>query len=108
MSFEEPLGELAAVAPVAQVTETHYILLFTFALSYASVDDHWSPPVAGSCSFEDLSKVGSCLPARVAFFKMFQQMLTQNHCRFCQSKAPLEEKEMEYTSVSTTEELQCK
>ena len=32
MSFEEPLGELAAVAPVAQVTETHYILIFVSPL----------------------------------------------------------------------------
>merc|ERR550519_827735 len=61
MSFEEPLGELAAVAPVAQLMITGLPLWLVLAV-----------------------------------LKTYQ--------RFCRSKAILEEKEMEYTSVSTTEE----
>merc|ERR1719180_20266 len=63
MSFEEPLGELAAVAPVAQLMITGLPLWLVLAV-----------------------------------LKIYQ--------RFCRSKVPLDEKEAEYTTVSTAEDLQ--
>jgi len=62
MSFEEPLGELAAVAPVAQLMITGLPLWLVLAV-----------------------------------LKTYQ--------RFCQSKATLEEKGTEYTTVSSVDEL---
>ena len=65
MSFEEPLGELAAVAPVAQVRLPTLAFVIQRNLLFSQcvisvlllVDDHWPPPLAGTGSFENISEV---------------------------------------------------